>query len=125
MVKRPQKRGITAYLILLLMFAEIVSNAMITTGNTGTSGYSDYPDRYEDVKELLMYAEKRDDTFSRVEMHDWYTTNDPMLYVYRGVSQFSSMINESVTEIMRKLGISAEERQNRYVYNETSPFTNG
>ena len=125
MVKRPQKRGITAYLILLLMFAEIVSNAMITTGNTGTSGYSDYPDRYEDVKELLMYAEKRDDTFSRVEMHDWYTTNDPMLYGYRGVSQFSSMINESVTEIMRKLGISAEERQNRYVYNETSPFTNG
>lgn len=119
-VKRPLKERTNSIILLVVMLFEIVSNTLIAYGNTGTSGYSGYPDEGKSVEMLL----KDTDKMNRIEMTDWYTTNDPFLYGYRGVSQFSSMINVRVTRLMESMGLSAVDRQNRYIYMETSPFTN-
>ena len=62
--------------------------------------------------------------FYRTEMSSWYTLNDPALYSYDGISQFSSMANKNVTTFLRTLGLPGSEAGNRYYYALTSPLTN-
>lgn len=91
----------------------------------GSSTYSSYPANKEDIESLFVIRDQRDqEMFSRTEITSWYTLNDPALYYYDGVSQFSSMANESVTTFMRLIGVSAGESANRYFYANNSPVTN-
>jgi len=94
----------------------------------GSSNYESYPANDADIQMLLEQVQEEeandDDIFSRTELTYWYTLNDPCLYLYDGVSQFSSMANESVTTYMRLLGLPSSEAGNRYFYANTSPLTN-
>ncbi|MBQ4464801.1 MAG: YfhO family protein, partial [Oscillospiraceae bacterium] len=91
----------------------------------GSSTYSSYPSKQEEINGLLAIRDQREDElFARTEITQWYTLNDPALYDYNGLSQFSSMANESVTTFMRCLGVAAGEAGNRYFYANNTPVLN-
>ena len=118
------KQVVQVMLALALVFE--MGNAAITGVKTvGSSGYTSYPANNKEIQEMIDQTEKLDnELFYRTELTYWYTLNDPSLYYYDGVSQFSSMANEHVTTYMRKIGIPASEAGNRYYYANTSPLTN-
>lgn len=113
---------------MLLAFAlvyEMGVQSINGVEKVGSSSYSSYPANKEDVQKLLVIRDQREEElFSRTETTTWYTLNDPSLYYYDGVSQFSSMANEKVTTFMRLIGVSAGESANRYFYINNSPLTN-
>lgn len=77
------------------------------------------------MESLLAQIREQDDSlFYRTELSSWYTLNDPALYGYHGLSQFSSTANESVTKWMRAIGVPASEAGNRYYYGGGTPVSN-
>ena len=126
----PKKfKTVTAYVtsIALGVFvcSECLANAKLGVETVGNSSYVSYPDKYENVEELLNNIDEQEtDLFYRTEMRSTYTLNDGSLYGYNGVSQFSSSANVSVTKFMKKLGIYGSEAGNRYYYRISSPVTN-
>lgn len=104
---------------------ELVGNACIGVQTVDTSSYTSYPDKNEQVQNLLSYADENDDSlFYRTEMTGSYTLNDSSLYGYYGISQFSSSANVSVTKFMKRMGIYASEAGNRYYYKISTPVFN-
>jgi uncharacterized membrane protein YfhO len=111
-------------LALVIMF-EMGAQSINGVKSVGNSGYTSYPANNEDIQQLLTIRDQReDDLFSRTELTMWYTLNDPALYYYNGLTQFSSMANEKITIFMRKIGVSASEAGNRYFYGNNTPVTN-
>ncbi len=113
-----------AFLMLIPMVIEMYSSASIGVKNVGSSAYSTYYASNNEVQKLLEKSAPADDDFYRTEMSKWYTINDPCLYKYYGVSQFSSMSDVTMSNYMENLGIISQPRGNRYYYGATSPFTN-
>ncbi|MBR1555463.1 MAG: YfhO family protein, partial [Oscillospiraceae bacterium] len=89
----------------------------------GSSGYNSYPTSFAEV-EALIDQQDESDLFHRSEITTWYTLNDPALYYYNGVAQFSSMANEDISIFIRKIGLLGAEGSNRYFYCNTSPLAN-
>lgn len=113
-----------AALSVVLLF-EMFENTRIGTETVSTSDYASYPSMSEEVSSLLEQIEQQDDTlFYRTEMSSNYTLNDPALYGYRGLSQFSSTVNVNVTRWMHALGLPSSEAGNRYYYGGSTPATN-
>lgn len=111
-------------LLIIPMVIEMYACASNGVKAVGSSSYSTYYANNEEVQELLSQTEPSDDDFYRTEMSKWYTINDPCLYRYYGVSQFSSMSNAAVSDYMENLGIVSQPGGNRYYYGATSPFAN-
>lgn len=124
--KTAKRRNVLLTLALTAaVLSEFVSNAQIGVRTVDTTGYYDYPASYGDVKPLLDKVKKNDkDLFYRMEMTQTYTLNDSALYGYRGVSQFSSAANVSVTTMFKRLGLYASEAGNRYYYRTSTPVVN-
>ena len=107
------------------LFSEFVSNAQMGVKTVDNTSYTDYPARYEEVEELLDCTRKTDKSlFYRTEMSQTYTLNDSALYGYRGMSQFSSAANDSVTTMCKRFGLYASEAGNRYYYRTSTPVVN-
>ena len=124
--KTPKMRNAMMTLALAAaVFSEFVSNAQIGAKTVDNTSYNDYPTRYEEVDELLECTRKTDKSlFYRTEMSQTYTLNDSALYGYRGLSQFSSSANVSVTTLCKRLGLYASEAGNRYYYRTSTPVVN-
>lgn len=104
---------------------ESYKNACIGVQTVGSSGYSSYPDRNQEVQTVLSEIRKSDsDKFYRTEMKSTYSLNDSALYGYNGLSQFSSSANVNVTKFTQKMGLYASEAGNRYYYRISPPVTN-
>ncbi len=115
----------TISLIMIIpMVVEMYSCASKGADAVGSSSYSTYYANNDEVQKLLTKTVPEDDDFYRTEMSKWYTINDPCLYRYYGVSQFSSMSNAAVSYYMENLGVVSQPGGNRYYYGATSPFTN-
>lgn len=118
------KQLIQAMLSAVLVF-EMGTQAVNGVKTVGSSGYTSYPANKEELQQLMDIQEQQDnELFYRTELTTWYTLNDPALYYYNGVTQFSSMANENVTTYLRLLGVAASEAGNRYFYANSSPLTN-
>ncbi len=118
------KQLIQGLLAVVLAF-EMGAQAINGVKTVGSSDYTSYPTKAEDIQNLVEQAEKTSgEYFYRTELTAWYTLNDPALYYFDGVSQFSSMANESITTFLRLMGLPAAEASNRYFYTNTSPLTN-
>lgn len=118
-------RQTVQFLLAAILIFEMGTQAINGVKAVGSSGYNGYPSNNTDVQKLLDEAESTEsDLFYRTELSMWYTLNDPSLYYYDGISQFSSMANENTTTFLRLLGLPASEAGNRYYYANTSPFTN-
>lgn len=112
-------------LICIGLFFEMFLHTRTSTQAVGTSDYVSYPSKGAEIEELLERIENYDsELFSRTEINTWYTLNDPALYSYNGVSQFSSMANKNVTTYLRTLGLPGSEAGNRYYYALSSPVVN-
>ena len=109
--------GVTIY--------EMGVQAVTGVNAVGSSSYTAYPANEKNIEQLLAIRDQREDElFSRTELTMWYTLNDPALYDYNGLSQFSSMANERVTTFMRHIGIPAGEASHRYFYANNTPLVN-
>ncbi len=122
---RRWRKWIYYLLLSLVMLFELGENTYLAITTVGTSDYESYPLAENSVSLLLNDIDNQEDAlFYRTEMASPYTLNDPALYNYNGLSQFSSMANSNVTTWMRTLGLSASEAGNRYTYNGSTPITN-
>ena len=86
------------------------------------SVYSTYLTHSEDINALFDSID--DDGFYRTEMTNTKTLNDPLLYGYNGVSQFSSNANGRISAYMKQVGVGGNPAGNRYVYYQSTPFVN-
>ncbi len=112
-------------LIASALIFEMGQHSINGVKSVGSSTRNGYPTSNADVQTLLRQSEgMEDELFWRTELTMWYTLNDPSMYYYNGMSQFSSMANKRVTTFIRMLGLPASEAGNRYFYANTSPFTN-
>jgi len=115
------------YVILfsILLLSEALLSAILGTSTTGSSTRASYPYLGDDVKSAIKKVYSADDDFYRMDMIKWYSTNDPALYGYRGVSMFSSTVNANVTSYLKTLGLAASPASNRYLYAASTPLVNG
>lgn len=115
---------IMSFLILAGVCTETYFNANIGVKTVDTTSYS-YPSAYNGVKALLsVIDETENDLFWRTECTSTYTLNDSSAYGYKGISQFSSSANVSITKFIKKIGLYGSEAGNRYMYRISSPATN-
>ncbi len=124
--KSPKVRNTVVSLFVgAAVVSECVSNASLGVKTVGTSDYKSYPTKNSEIQTLLSIAEENESSlFYRTEVTGTYTLNDSALYVYNGISQFSSSANVSVTRFMRSLGLYASEAGNRYYYRTSTPVVN-
>ena len=121
--KVPEKTFVIALSVLVI--GEMLLSAILGTTATGSSSRSSYPYLNTEVTSAVEQIYASDDDIYRIEMVKWYTTNDPTLYDYRGVSIFSSTINSNVTVFLQKLGLGASSDANRYLFAANTPVANG
>lgn len=119
------KRYHTASLALLLLVcicSEVVmcDSSRVSITITKDSYSSDYDD-FKTLKTALDTAE--DGEFYRMELTDLRTRMDPSWYGYNGVSVFSSMAFESLSNLQDDLGMMSN-RINSYTYNPQTPVYN-
>lgn len=116
------------YLSLVLVFIMITEGGLAAVKGAETAGTSDrdsYPPSGETVRKTIgEIYEEDEDLFYRLEMSRWYSTNDPALYGYRGISQFSSEANARFSRTLEVLGLAASVGSNRYLYSNATPVFN-
>lgn len=123
--RRILKPAVMCGAVTIGLLFEMFMQARTGTQAVGTSDHDSYPTKNAEIQQLLDEIDERDDDlFWRTEISTWYSLNDPALYSYNGVSQFSSMANRSVTTYLRTLGLPGSEAGNRYYYALSSPVTN-
>lgn len=114
------------YVLMGIVFlGEMISSVLLSVETVRTTTRTGYPDRYDDVRACVEDIEAKDDEeFYRMEFTQYYTINDPPLYQYPGIAQFSSTANVSVTNFLESIGVAGWDAGNRYYYSETTPLTN-
>lgn len=124
-----KKRKFAHKYFSLLIFFVAVFEATLAGFNgaqtTTASARNGYPPQKEEVQRLInKVAQTEEEPFYRLEISRWYSTNDPALYGYRGISQFSSMANSRFTALLEDLGLAASPGSNRYLYSSATPLFN-
>lgn len=69
---------------------------------------NDYANYLVTIKPLISEIQDDDDGFYRVNQLYEYSKNDAMLWGYNGLSHYSSTYNQSVNELTKNLGMSAD-----------------
>lgn len=117
-------KKIFGLVVLAVCSVEMGMNVKIGVETVSLTDYKSYPRKKEEITALIDEVKKNDDSFYRIETTSNYSINDPALYGYRGVSQFSSTANVNVTNLMHDLGIYAYDAGNRYYYCQNTPVFN-
>lgn len=110
-----------ALLIVVVIVAEMAAGTCTSMDKIGNSYREEY---FANSKDVAKLAEVTNEEFARAEMDKLYTLNNPAMYHYRGISQFSSSINADTTEIMEKIGMDGSPGRNRFNYNQKDPVSN-
>ena len=118
------KTGVLNFLIFAVCTVEMTINAYYGVEKVTTTDHISYPRNYDSVTSLIDAVEAEDDDMYRLELMSNYTINDPSLYGFRGISQFSSTSNVNVTNFLQHLGLNASAAGNRYYYTESTPIVN-
>ena len=116
------------YFAVILMFAMIFESGMSAVKGASVNAPSErssYAPSKENIQETIAdIYESDNDKFFRLEMSRWFSTNDPALYGYRGISQFSSVANSRFARTLEILGIAATISSNRFLYSSATPVFN-
>ncbi len=114
------------YVLMGIVFlGEMVSSVLLSVETVRTTARTGYPSSRTEVRACVSDIKSKDnEAFYRMEFTKFYTLNDPPLYQYPGVSQFSSTANVSVTDFLESIGCHGWDAGNRYYYSETTPLTN-
>lgn len=110
--------------LVIVAVCEIGAVSFYSIAHVGSSSRSGYVATYDDVQTLLNRARTESSGFFRTEMAQNWTVNDPALYDYNGVSEFSSVINTDFTSFLSSLGLNARQGANSIVYEHSSPVVN-
>lgn len=117
--------GVFIILISISVLAESTLASFNATATAGNSGRNDYPAQSEAVRAALSSIDSRDKDFYRLEMFRMYSANDPLLYGYRGITQFSSTANSKLNYFAKNMGMSADPGSNSNQYLPNTPILNG
>ncbi|MCL2099893.1 MAG: YfhO family protein [Oscillospiraceae bacterium] len=119
------RANMLAVFLMFVMFFEGGISSVKGAATAGSSGRSSYPLAAEAFGDVIDYIHENDTDFYRLELARWFGTNEPMLYGYRGISQFSSTANGRFTRILEILGIKAHPGGgNKYLYSSATPVAN-
>ena len=113
--------------LCLIMLLESLGCAIFAVCKIGFTDSKYYPSKKEDaaaIVETMHHREENTVDLWRAEVAMKQTLNDGTLLGYNGISVFSSAANARVSEFMQSIGIAASVAGNRYVYQESDPFTN-
>ena len=111
-----------AALLVVCVCSEVVmcDTTAVSITVDKTPFVSDY-EEFQDIKSQIDEIE--DGRFYRMELTDLRTRMDPSWYYYNGVSVFSSMAKEIVSNLQDDLGMMSN-RINSYTYNPQTPIYN-
>ena len=116
-------KAIVSIGLFAVIMAEMVSGAFLGVKTVRVTSHDGYPDQNEPIQTLKSHIEQNDTRpFYRMEMQQNYTINDSAIYGYKGVSFFSSTVNESVTNFVNGMGMIGWDAGNRYYYCENTPL---
>ena len=119
--KKYQAASVAALLIVCVCSEAVMCDTSTMSISVDKSPYvSDY-EEFQEVKKTLDTIENGD--FYRMELTDLRTRMDPSWYYYNGVSVFSSMASEIVSNLQDDLGMMSN-RINSYTYNPQTPVYN-
>ena len=112
--------------VALLLLCCVVSEAAIadTDHYSMNQTKTNYAGDYEDFADLKSMLDRyHGDTMYRMELTDLRTRMDPAWYNYNGLSTFSSMASEKLSNLQSHLGIYGNFI-NSYTYNPQTPVYN-
>ena len=112
------------FILLVIVSTELMNQTAIGVETVSYTDRNEYFAESREVEELVRETRQRDDGFYRMEVANPLILNSPMLYHYPGVSEFSSTVNGSVSYLMDRIGLEAEDAKNRYNYVMTTPVLN-
>ena len=119
--KKYQAASVAALLVVCVCSEVVMCDTTAVSITVDKTPYvSDY-DEFQDIKEQIDEIE--DGKFYRMELTDLRTRMDPSWYYYNGVSVFSSMATEIVSNLQDDLGMMSN-RINSYTYNPQTPVYN-
>lgn len=116
----------TVYVLVgIVLLGEMISSVLLSVETVRVTQRTGYPDKRDEIRACVEDIKSKDDeAFYRMELTKFYTLNDPPLYQYPGVAQFSSTANVNVTHYVEGIGAIGWDAGNRYYYAESSPVTN-
>ena len=76
--------------IIILVVIEMFINSLLVVVNIKYFSRNEYVDFVNNYSEIINFIKKDDSSFYRLESETNYSTNDPMLLNYNGISHFSS-----------------------------------
>ena len=119
--KKYQAVSVAALLVVCVCSEVVMCDTTAVSITVDKTPYvSDY-DEFAEIKEQLDEIENGN--FYRMELTDLRTRMDPSWYYYNGVSVFSSMATEIVSNLQDDLGMMSN-RINSYTYNPQTPVYN-
>lgn len=115
-------KNLLSFVFVLLVIAEVLSGSVNNfeinqDKSSYMTGYNEFKNYQKELKIL------NNDVFYREEMLYSNTKMNPSLYGYNGISVFSSMTNEGVSNFHNNLGL-AGNYINSYTYSLQTPFYN-
>lgn len=119
--KKYQAASVAALLVVCVCSEVVMCDTTAVSITVDKTPYvSDY-EEFQEIKEQIDEIE--DGKFYRMELTDLRTRMDPSWYYYNGVSVFSSMATEIVSNLQDDLGMMSN-RINSYTYNPQTPVYN-
>ena len=117
-------KPVMAALLFVVIFAESGYSAIDGIISVKSSQRSSYTSAYNSTRKVVNRLYETDTDFYRLDFNKWFTTNDPALYGYRGISIFSSEANSNISKFLQKLGLASTAGSNRYLYDTATPVVN-
>lgn len=118
------KQAICGLMLFVVVFAEMTNYTVKSVKTVSHSTRSTYYDHYDEIQALKNKVLDEDKGFYRMEVYNNWTCNDPALYGYRGLTQFSSELNCKVSAMMKYLGLAADPGSNSFRYLLQTPVAN-
>lgn len=119
--KKYQTASVAALLIVCVCSEAVMCDTSAINISVDKTPYASDLGDFEEIKDTLDTIEQ--DGFYRMELTDLRTRMDPSWYYYNGVSVFSSMASEKVSNLQDDLGMMSN-RINSYTYNPQTPVYN-
>ena len=119
--KKYQATSVAALMIVCVCSEAVMCDTTAMSISVDKTPYVSDLDDFEDIKNRIDTIE--DGGFYRMELTDLRTRMDPSWYCYNGVSVFSSMATEIVSNLQDDLGMMSN-RINSYTYNPQTPVYN-
>ncbi len=119
--KKYQAASVAFMLLICVCCEAVMCDSSTVHISVDKTPYVSDLDDFEAVKESLDTIEQGD--FYRMELTNLRTRMDPSWYYYNGVSVFSSMASEKLSNLQDDLGMMSN-RINSYTYNPQTPIYN-